>query len=244
MTEWMVAGRVGMLVGGQAGDGGDRLAEGLEELLIGDVEDIGAEALAAIVDLLNAHTVGEGRDVQQVEQGRLGSTDLGTGLNELEVGDNLNGTTSNLGGDTKSLEEGGLTGLHTGVTSGNPDVTGSESTGTGGGSDTVGKDLLLDSGQVAVGENETNVALDVGHQALELGVLNNETLESTADHGVLSHQDDTLSTEGDTDLVHLLGRHIVDTDNEDGAVLIEKGLELIKVSSLGSGTAPHFFLLL
>jgi hypothetical protein len=74
----------------------------------------------------------------------------------------------------------------------------------------------------------------VRHQRGELRVLDNETLEGTADHGVLSHQDNSLATESDTDLVHLLGADIVDTDNEDGAVLIEKLLELLEVSGLGS----------
>lgn len=53
-------------------------------------------------------------------------------------------------------------------------------------------------------------------------------------HSVLTHQDDGLATESDTDLVHLLRADIVDTDNEDGVVLIEKALELIEVSGLGS----------
>lgn len=78
------------------------------------------------------------------------------------------------------------------------------------------------------------LTLDVGKEALILGVLGDETLESTANHGVLSHQDNTLATEGDTDLVHLLGRDIVDTDDEDSVVLIEKRLQLLEVSGLGS----------
>jgi hypothetical protein len=53
------------------------------------------------------------RDVQQVEEGSLRGTDLVSSLNELEVSGNFNGTTSNLGGDTESLEEGGLSGFHT-----------------------------------------------------------------------------------------------------------------------------------
>lgn len=58
-------------------------------------------------------------------------------------------------------------------------------------------------------------------------------------HGVLSHQDDGLSTESATDLVHLLGRDIVDGDDEDGAVLLEKALQLIEVAGLVCGLAPH-----
>jgi hypothetical protein len=108
-------GRQGREVGcqGDASNGGDSRAESLEELRLLNVEDGGVEGLTSIVNLVDSHTVGEGRDVQQVEQGSLGGTDLVTGLNELEVSGNFNGTTRNLGGDTESLEERGLSGLHT-----------------------------------------------------------------------------------------------------------------------------------
>jgi len=160
----------GGVVGSQrdGGDGLDSRGEGVEQLLAGDVKDIGAEALAGIVHLLNGHTVGEGRDVQQVKQRGLGGTDLAAGLNKLEVGNNFDSTTSNLGGDTKGLEERGLTRLHTSVTGGNPDVTGSEGTSTGGGGDTVSKDLLLDGAQVSVGEDETNVTCEGGVMLAQL----------------------------------------------------------------------------
>jgi hypothetical protein len=102
-------------VGGQrdTGDGGDGRAEGLEELGLLDVQDGGLEGLTLVVDLVDTHAVGEGRDTQQVEQGSLGGTDLVASLNELQVGRNFNGTTGNLGGDTESLEERGLSGFHT-----------------------------------------------------------------------------------------------------------------------------------
>lgn len=152
--------------GGEAGgqrEGSDSLdsaAESLKELLLLDVENIGTEGLTLLVDLGDGHTVGEGRDVEHVQQGSLGGTDLSAGLNELKIGGNFNGTTSNLGGDTESLEERGLTGFHTGVTSRNVDIERSDGTSTSRSSDTVGKDLLLGGLEVAVGEDETNVACD------------------------------------------------------------------------------------
>jgi hypothetical protein len=51
-------------------------------------------------------------------------------------------------------------------------------------------------------------------------------------HGVLAHQDNTLATEGLTDLVHLLGADIVDGDDEDARVLLEEALELVEVAGL------------
>jgi hypothetical protein len=44
-------------------------------------------------------------------------------------------------------------------------------------------------------------------------------------HGILAHQDNTLATEGESNLVHLLGADIVDGDDEDGGVLFEQALE-------------------
>jgi hypothetical protein len=62
-------------------------------------------------------------------------------------------------------------------------------------------------------------------------------------HGVLAHQDDSLTTEGVSDLVHLLRGDIVDGDDEDGAVLFEQALELVEVAGFVSSLAPHIFLL-
>jgi hypothetical protein len=98
-----------------SGNGGDGGGEGLEELVLADVQNGSIEGLTVVVDLVDTHTVGEGRDVQQVEQSSLGSSDLATGLDELQVGGNFNGTTGNLGRDTESLEERGLSGFHTTV---------------------------------------------------------------------------------------------------------------------------------
>jgi hypothetical protein len=48
--------------------------------------------------------------------------------------------------------------------------------------------------------------LDVGKQALVLGRVVDQTLQSATNHGVLAHENDTLTAQGVTDLVHLLGR--------------------------------------
>jgi hypothetical protein len=237
---------------GDGGNGSDGAGEGLEELALLNVEDAGIEGLALVVDLSNAHTVGEGRDVQHVEQGGLGGTDLGAGLNELQIGGDFNGTTGDLGGDTESLEERGLAGLHTSVSSGDEDIERSDGTGTGRGGDAVDENLLTGLLKVGVGEDETNVAwerialvrrimdrgackltLDVRKETLVLRGISDEALERTADHGVLAHQDNGITTESLTDLVHLLRRDIVDGDDEDGLVSLEKRLQLVEVDCLG-----------
>jgi hypothetical protein len=174
-------GRQGGEVGSQRDgrDGGDGAGESLEQLGLLNVQDAGGERVAIVIHLANAHTVGEGRDVEHVEEGGLGGSDFGAGLDELQVGRDFNGTTSNLGGDTESLEERGLSGLHSGVTSGDVDVRGGDGTGTSGRSDLVGKNLLTDILQVGVGEDEANIALDVGKEALVLGVVADEALDGT-----------------------------------------------------------------
>ena len=165
---------------GHTGDGGDSAAKGLEELVLADVQDIRGESVALVVDLGNSKTVGEGRDVEHVQQGGLRGTDLATRLDELEVGGNFNGTTGNLGRDTEGLEERGLAGLHTGVASGDPDIGRSDSTSTGRSSNLVGQNLVTDGFEVAVSEDETDVALDVGQDLLVLGGIGDEGLEGSA----------------------------------------------------------------
>lgn len=61
-------------------------------------------------------------------------------------------------------------------------------------------------------------------------------------HSVLSHQDDTLSTEGLSDLVHLLRADIVNGDNEDAGEFFEETLELVEVAGLVICLAPHIYL--
>lgn len=164
---------------GDGGDGTDGAAEGLEQLLLANVENVGGEGVALVVDLLDGQTVGERRDVEQVEQGSLGGTDLGSSLNELEVGRDFNGTTGNLGGDTEGLEERGLSGLHTGVASGDPHIGGGKGTRTSGGGDLVVENLVTDGLEVGVGEDETDVALDERQETLVLGGVGDEGLEGT-----------------------------------------------------------------
>jgi hypothetical protein len=216
--------------GSNLGDTRDEV--GKQSLLL-NVKDGRREAGTLIVDLDKSHTVGEGRDVQHVEQSSFGGTDLGALGDKVDVGDNFNGTTGNLGWDTKSLEERGLTGFHTSVTGRDFDINGSDGTSTSRSSNTVGENLLTDFLEVAVGENETNVTSDERKKTFVLGVLRHVGLEGTTNHGVLTHQDNSFATERLTDLMHLVGTDIVNIDNEDGLVLFKKSLELGEIGFFG-----------
>ena len=140
------------------GDGSDSGGKGSEKLLLTDVQNLGAENLTFVVHLGNVHSVGEGGDVHHVQQGGFGSTDPGVGLDELQLGGNFDSTTGNLGGDTEGLEERGLSGFHASVTSGDEDISGSDGTSTGWGSNSVGQNLGPGFLEVGVGEDEADVA--------------------------------------------------------------------------------------
>ena len=79
-------------------DGGSKVGE---QGRFFDIEDGGGEHVAGIVDLLDDHTVCEGRDVQHVEQSRFRRTDFGVLDDEMDFIDDFNGTTSDFGGNTE-----------------------------------------------------------------------------------------------------------------------------------------------
>ena len=200
---------------GDGCDGLDAREETANELILIDVEDGGREHVSVVEDLDDGHTVRERRDVQHVEQRRLGRADTRASLDDLDVGDDFNRTTGDLGRDLEGLEEGRLAGLHTSVTGRDEDILGRKGTSTGGRGNTVGRDHVANLREITLGEDETDVALDMGEQTLELRVLGHDATESTANHRVLAHQDDTLAAESDTDLVHLVRADVVDIDQED-----------------------------
>ena len=80
----------------------------------------------------------------------------------------------------------------------------------------VGSDEITNLLEVIRGEDETDVTPDMGEELLELRILVENGAESTADHGVLAHDDDGLASESNTDLVHLVRTDIVNVDDEDG----------------------------
>jgi hypothetical protein len=73
----------------------------------------------------------------------------------------------------------------------------------------------------------------VRQKTFEFGTFSNKGLQGTTDHGVLTHKDNTFTTERVTDLVHLVGADIIDIDNEDGAVGVQVFLETEEVVFFG-----------
>ena len=103
--------------------------------------------------------------------------------------------------------------------------------------------LPIEASELGVGTMRSPfLTLHVREKSFIFWIVVDETLDRTPDHSVLSHQDNTLSTETLTNLVHLLRADIVDNHDEDGPVLLQQALELVKVAGLVCGLAPHIFL--
>jgi hypothetical protein len=164
-----------------ASNGGDSARESLKKLTLLDVENAWREGVALVVNLRDAHSVGEGRDIQHVEQGSLRRSDLVSCLNELQICCDFDGTAGDLGGDSESLEERSLSGFHARVSGGDVDIGGSKSTSTSRGSNLVGENLVTDDFEVAIGEDESDVALDEWEEALVLGGIGDEALDGASD---------------------------------------------------------------
>merc|ERR1719326_212605 len=222
-------GRVGVVDG--EGDGSNVHGAG-EELandnLVGDVHDSWVVGGAVVVHLGWEETVRERGDVEHVEEGGLGGADLLASLEEVDVVDNLNGTTADLGLDVEGLEEGGLLGIEGGGAN------------TGRGGNLVVEKHVAHAVELALGEDEANVANNVGQQLGKVCVLSLQN--GAAHHGVLAKEDLALATEGNTDLLQLVGADIVAVNDEDAGVLLKEGLELGEVVLLPGGTIDldHF----
>jgi hypothetical protein len=243
---------------GDASNGLDTSHEPFDKLALIDIQNVWGEGRSIVIDHRYRHTVCERRDVQHVQEGSFGWSDLGTSNDDFDVRHDFDRTTGNLGGDLESLEERGLSGFHTSVTSGHSDVYGGNGTSTGRGLDLVGDNDLAHILEVTRGEDEANVALNVGEETFVLWVLGEDVAQSTADHGVFAHQDDTLATESSADLMHLVRTDVIDIDDEDcsfvedirydvrtgGCALTVSGqklLELGEVNFLLCTSGSHFY---
>ena len=114
----------------------------------------------------------------------------------------------------RTLEERRLGGIETSVDGGNEDVQGSNCASSCRSSNSVGGDLLSDLLQVLVGEDEADITLDIGQQAFIIRKFVQKSTNSTSNHRILSQEDDGLSTERLTDLMHLVGSNIVDARSQ------------------------------
>jgi len=214
------------------GDVGNTLADNGANISESHIEDLVLINETVVVDDTGDKTVAEGTDVKLGQKGSLGLTDLLTGVDKSGGGENLDLTLADLSTDVKSLKEGGLSGLETSGTSRNDDIVGGDGASLGGGTDLEGGHELTDLAEISIGEDETDVAIEVREEVLAGRVLVDVLTDGLAHHGLLTHEKDGLATKNGTDLLHLVAANVVALDNDDLGVLIKETLELLEILSL------------
>jgi len=213
-------------------DVGNTLGNNSANISKSHVENAALIDETVVVDDAGDKTIAEGTDIELGKKGSLRLTDLLTGVDKSGRGKNLDLTLDDLSTDVKSLEEGGLSGLETSGTSRDDNIIGSNSAGLGGGTDLKRGDEVTDLVEVLVGEDETDVAIEVRKKVLNLRVLVDVLTDGLAHHGLLTHEKDGLAAKDRTDLLHLVAADVVALDNDDLGILIKKGLELLEILGL------------
>mmetsp|Transcript_11008 Transcript_11008/g.23844 ORF Transcript_11008/g.23844 Transcript_11008/m.23844 type:complete len:326 (+) Transcript_11008:110-1087(+) len=226
---------------GQGGEGLERLGEFGGKDIIGDVENLGVEEAAVVVDGLELETICEGGDLELLEESSLRGSNLVTLVDELDVVDDLNLTTGNLGCDLKGLEEGSLTRITTRGSLGNDHIARCNCPYTGRSGTNVLLEDLTDLSKVAVGEDEADISAKDLDQSLlgGFGVLLNVLLEDLAHHRVFSHKDFALAAEALARLLKLVGSNIVNLDDKALGVSAEELLHAVEILGLAFGGERH-----
>lgn len=106
---------------------------------------------------------------------------------EEHLGGDLDLTLRNLGGDLEHLEEGGLSGVAAGGPRGHLHVDGSDRPHTGGGGHAVFLDDVTDLAEVTVGEDEADVADDLGQELRNAGKACNSTSKEERRQSLFRH---------------------------------------------------------
>ena len=91
--------------------------------------------------------------------------------------------------------------------------------------DLVGLDEVPDVSEFLHGEHEPYIPLDAWQDLLQVGVLVQVPSDGLAHGRILPHDDHTPPSQGDANLLHLLGSHIVHVHQEEPWVLIQERLE-------------------
>ena len=162
--------------------------------------------------LLDNQPIGEGRNSQHVQESGFGHTNFVTSFNQVNVLNNFNCTLGNLGGDVQSLEERSFLRSQSSVLGRNLYIQRSNSSSPGRSFDLICQNHVSDSHKVFLGENESNISLDMGQKQFQLGIVLQMTTNSFSHHGILSHKDDGMASKSNPNLLHLLRSDIVSFD--------------------------------
>jgi len=215
-----------------SGNVGNTLGDNSAHISKSHIEDLVIIDKTVIINTTGNKTIAEGTDVKLSKKGSLRLTDLLTSMDKSNRSKNFDLTLADLSTDVKSLKEGGLSGLETSGTSRNDNIVGSNSTGLGGGTNLEGGNELTDFAKILIGEDETDVTIEVRDKVLTSGVLVNMVTDGLAHHSLLTHKKDSLATKNSTDLLHLVAANVVALDNDDLVVLIKQVGELLHVFTL------------
>lgn len=99
---------------------------------------------------------------------------------------------------------------------------------------TIGEENVSDNAQVVVGEHKTDVKAAEGSKRMELGVARGLCvgIDDETDKSVLSHDNQCLSTESTTNLMHLVRADVVSLHDQHLGVVVADGLQLLLKVSL------------
>jgi len=240
--------RVGRRCDGWVADvernGGDVVNAGHKssaDIVLGDVEHGWLEYGALVVALDGLQTVAERRDLQHVQKGGFGGTDLVAWLEQMHGRDDFNGTSGNFGLDTQGLEETGLLRSHTGVLCWDDDVDRRDGASSSGRGYFVLEHDVSDLVQIVVGEHESDVGYQKWHNFFVLWEFVEKAFDALLHHSVLAHDDGGLSTEGGSNLCELQRTDVVGIYHQELGVVSDGILELLEVVSLPLGTRGESF---
>mmetsp|Transcript_20443 Transcript_20443/g.62307 ORF Transcript_20443/g.62307 Transcript_20443/m.62307 type:complete len:298 (+) Transcript_20443:130-1023(+) len=220
------------------GDKADTLCKLGHQLGVGDIQHLRRED-ATLENVDEAEAVLEGPDTELLQERRLGGANLGALNNHLAVVDDLNGTLVDLRRDVQRLEEGSLRRVEAGRTFGDGARARRDDTGLGGRRLHKLKELVFDLANVAVGENETQVAAHDGNDGLQVGAilalslrLRNHVANASTNHGVFAVDHLCLTTEGDADVRDLLRADEIEVDDGRTSIGVEGLLEVGEIGDL------------
>ena len=179
--------------------------------LVVDLEDRGVEDLTVIVDDVNLNSVEEWNDVELLKEGGLVGSDDVALLDELDLAGDFNLVLVDLGIDLKSREERSRFWAEVGEHWLDGDVLWGDHAWLGSSLTLAVSESLHDWLEVAVGEDETDVQLDVFDELLDLLIW--LLVKVTVDNGFLTKAKFGLATKKTTDLGELVGLDVVDVDD-------------------------------
>jgi len=211
------------------------------DIVFSDVQNGWVVNRAFVEASLADQTVGKWRDFQHVQQSGLGWTDFITSFQQMNGGNDFNGTSSDFGLDVQSLEKTSFFWTKSGVLGLDGDIDWSDGAGSSWGGGFVFSDDVSDFFQVTVGKAKTDVLDEEWENFFVFWEFVQESSDDFFHHGVFSHDDGGFSSELSSDVSELEGGDVVGVDQEKFGVVSDGGLEFGKVVGFPFLSGGEFF---